>query len=181
MSMMQQLQQMSQQQMNLNQLTKMLNQGALTQQQLAQLQRLADEQAAIKKSLEQLNKESKQSGESKKLAANLEQVLKEMEEVVGKLNNQKIDDELILKQERILSRMLDAQRSINERDFEENRQSQTGTDIGRQSPAEIDLSSQDVHDKLRDELIRAMKEGYKKDYENLIRKYFEALEKEENN
>ncbi|MDH7603911.1 MAG: ArsR family transcriptional regulator, partial [Melioribacter sp.] len=32
--------------------------------------------------------------------------------------------------------------------------------------------------KIRDELQKAMNEGYKKDYEDLIRKYFEALEKE---
>jgi len=179
MSMMQQLQQMSQQQMSLNQMTKMLNQGQLTQQQMAQLQRLANEQALIQKSLQQLDRESKQSGESKKLAGNLEKIIDEMQEVIQKMNSRSIDDNLILKQERILSRLLDAQRSMNERDYEDNRESQSGTNISRQSPGEIDLSTQEARDKLRDELIRALKEGYKKDYENLIRKYFEALEKEQ--
>ncbi|MFC2139795.1 DUF4175 family protein [Bacteroidota bacterium] len=178
MSLMQQLQQMANQQMNLNQLTKMLNQGNLSQQQMAQLQKLANEQALIRKSLAELNRESKESGQSKKLAGNLDKILDEMEEVVSQLKLNNVDDELILKQERILSRLLDAQRSMNERDFEEERESQTGTNIGRKSPSEIDLSSQEARDQLRDELIRALKEGYKKDYEDLIRKYFEALEKD---
>ena len=74
MSLMQQLQQMSGQQMNLNNMTQMLQQmqqGQMSPQQQAQLQRLAQQQEMIRKSLDQLNKEAKQSGESKKIPANL--------------------------------------------------------------------------------------------------------------
>jgi hypothetical protein len=34
---------------------------------------------------------------------------------------------------------------------------------------------------LKDELLRAVKEGYSKDYEKLIRKYFEKLQTQEVN
>lgn len=178
MSLFQQLQQLVQQQMNLNQLTQMLNQGKLSQEMMSQLQRLAQEQELIRKSLEQLNKEAQQSGQSKRLAANLEKIAEEMKEVVTNLQTKKLNDELVKQQERILSRLLDAQRSINERDFEKNRQSNTGKDIARKSPPELILSTDEGKNKLRDELQKAIREGYKKDYEDLIRKYFEALEKE---
>ncbi len=184
MSLMQQLNQMSQQQMNLNNLTQMLQQGEqgkLSMQQQAQLQRLAQQQELIRKSLQQLNKEAKESGEASKIPADLDHVAKQMQEVVSGMNTEKLDDNIIQKQERILSKLLDAQRSINERDYEKNRESNTGKDIVRKSPADLNLSSGKGKDQITDELNRAVQEGYTRDYEELIRKYYEALQKEELN
>ncbi len=179
MSLMQQLQQMSGQQMGLNNMTQMLQQmqqGNLSPDQQAQLQRLGQQQDLIRKSLEQLNKEAREQGQSKSLSSNLDEVLKQMREVVTDMNTQKLDDQLIQKQERILSKLLDAQRSINERDFEKNRESNTAENILRESPAELNLSSKEGTDKLKDELNKAVREGFTRDYENLIRRYFEALQ-----
>lgn len=181
MSLMQQLQKMSSMQMSLNNLTQMLQQGMqgqLTPQQQAELQRLAQQQQLIQKSLEQLQNEARQSGQSKKLPANLDNILKQMQEVVTDMKTERLNDELVQKQERILSRLLDAQRSINERDYEKERESFTGQNINRKSPAEINLSTEQGKDLIRDELNKAGREGYSKDYENLIRKYFEALQGE---
>ncbi len=178
MSLFQQLQQITQQQMNINQLTQMLNQGKLTQEMMSKLQRLAAEQEMVRKSLEQLNKEAQESGKSKSFAANLQKILDEMNEVVTNLETEKINDELVKQQERILSRLLDAQKSINERDYEKERKSTSGKNVNRNSPPDLILSNEERKNKIRDELQKAMNEGYKKDYEDLIRKYFEALEKE---
>ncbi len=177
-SLMQQMQQLSQQQMQLNQMTQMLNNGNLSMEQQAQLQRLAQQQAMIQKSLEELNKEAEQAGESKKLTANLEKILDEMKEVVSNLETQKINDELINKQKHILSKLLDAQRSINERDYEKKRISRAGKDFQLKTPPELIFNENEGKDLLREELIKAVNEGYSKDYEDLIRKYYEALEKE---
>ncbi len=180
MSLMQQMQQMSRQQMQLNQLTQQLNQkGQLSQQQQAQLQRLAQEQEMIRKSLQELNKEAKESGQSRKLATNLEKVLAEMQEVVTGMRTEKLNDDLVQSQERILSKLLDAQRSINERDFEKQRESQVGQAFDRESPPEIIFATEEGKDQLRDELMKAIREGYAKDYEELIRKYYEALQKKQ--
>ncbi|PKL88939.1 MAG: hypothetical protein CVV23_07510 [Ignavibacteriae bacterium HGW-Ignavibacteriae-2] len=179
MSMMQQMQQMSQQQMSLNQLTQQLKEGGLSQQQMSQMQRLAQEQEMIRKSLEQMNKEARESGMSKRLGTNLEKILNEMQEVVSGMRTEKLDDDLIQAQERILSKLLDAQRSVNERDFEKERESNSGKNLTRQSPPELILSSEESKDKLRDELMKAIREGYSKDYEDIIRKYYEALQKKE--
>jgi hypothetical protein len=179
MSLMQQMGQMAQQQMGLNNLTQQLqrgNNGELSPSEQAELQRIAQQQDLIKKSLEELNKEAKRSGESKKIPANLENIVKQMEEVVSDMNTQKLDDRLVQKQERILSRLLDAQRSMNERDFEKQRESFTGENIARESPSELNLRRNEK-DRIKEELNRAVNEGYKKDYENLIKKYFEELQK----
>ena len=184
MSLMQQLQQMSGQQMGLNNMTQMLRQmqqGQLSPQQQSELQRLSQQQDIIRKSLEQLNKEAKEQGQSKSIASNLEDILKQMQEVVTDMNTEKLDDKLVQKQEKILSKLLDAQRSINERDFEKNRESNTAKNILRESPAELNLSSDEGQDKLKDELNKAVHEGFSRDYENLIRRYFEALQQKKIN
>jgi len=133
----------------------------------------------IQKSLSQLNEEAKSSGQSKRISSNLEQILKEMEEVVTGMKSSSVDDALLKKQERILSKLLDAQRSINERDYEKERESFAGKNFQRETPPELLLTTDEGLQKLRDELLNASKEGYKKDYEELIRKYFEALQKEQ--
>ncbi len=180
MSMMQQMQQLSQQQMNLNKLTQQMNKGKLTQQQQKELGRLSQQQEMIRKSLEQLNKEGKESGESKRIASNLDKVLEDMDEVIRKMKTEKVNDDLLQSQEKILSKLLDAQRSINQRDFEEQRESNTGNKFSRESPGEINLSSEERKNKIREELIKARKEGYSSDYEELIRKYYEALDESKN-
>jgi hypothetical protein len=181
MSLMQQLQKMSGQQMDLNNMTQMLQQmqqGQLSPEQQGQMQRLAQQQQMIQKSLEELNKEAKQSGESKKIPADLENIVNQMREVVSDMNTEKLSDDLIQKQEKILSKLLDAQKSINERDFEKERKSESGNNVVRNSPAELNLKNQQGKEKLKDELNRAVQEGYNKDYEELIKKYYEALQQE---
>jgi hypothetical protein len=180
MSLMQQLGKMGQQQMQLNNMTQMLQQmmsGQMSPEQQGQLQRLAQQQELIQKSLEQLNKEAKESGKSKNLPANLQEILNQMREVVTDMKTDNLDDNIVQKQERILSKLLDAQRSINERDFEKERESNTGQNITRQSPSELNLKNRSNKDNLRNELYKVTQEGYSKDYEDLIKKYYESLQK----
>lgn len=178
MSFMQRLQQMAQQQMNLNNLTQMLGQGKLTMEQLSQLQRLAAEQEMIRKSLEELNRELREAGQSSRLLGDLEDVAKRMEEVVRELKQNNVSDDLIQKQERILTRLLDATRSMNERDYEKRRESRPGEQITGKPPADLKFDENDLMSRIRQDLLKALEEGYAKDYEILIRKYFEALQKQ---
>jgi Domain of unknown function (DUF4175) len=181
MSLMQQLQQMSGQQMKLNNLTQMLKQmqqGQLSPQQQAEMQRLSQQQELIRKSLAQLNEEAKISGESKKIPADLESIMNEMYEVLTDMKTEKLDDDLIQKQEHILSKLLDAQRSINERDFEKERKSRSGENVVLKSPSDVNLNSEEGQEKLKDELNKAVQEGYAKDFEELIIKYYNAIQKE---
>ncbi len=181
MSLMQQLRQMSQKQMNLNNLTQMLqrgDRGNLTMEQQAQLQRLAAQQDLIRKSLDKLNREAKMAGESKRIPADLNEIGKEMEQVVTDMNTQKLNDKVIQRQERILSRMLEAQKSVYEKDYEKKRESGVGVDVVRKSPAELHLSNDNSNEHIVDELNKAVQEGYTRDYQELIRKYFEALQKQ---
>lgn len=174
---MQRLQQMTGQQQGINQGTQ--NMGGMTPQQQAELGRLAAEQGMVRKSLEQLAKEAAQSGELSKMLGDLNRIAQDMREVQTDLAQGNVNPETIRKQERILSRLLDSQRSARERDFEKKRKAESGTNVARKSPGEIDLSTQEGRNRLRQDLQKAIEEGYAKDYQELIRKYYEALERME--
>jgi hypothetical protein len=176
--MMQRMMGLSQQQEGVNQQTSQMGQSpgeGMTLNQQAAMQRLAAEQNAVRKSLEQLMKEA---GNRSDMLGDLNQVGKDMEEVVKQLQQQNLNRSLIERQKRILSRLLDAQHSMNRRDYSKKRQAETGKQYQAMSPQTLP-GSQGEKDRLRNELLKAMREGYSKDYKELIRKYFEALAREE--
>ena len=168
---MQRLQQMGGQQQGINEGTR-----GLTPQQAAEMGRLAAEQGAVRKSLEDLAREASRSGELSKLLGDLQRVARDMREVQTDLAGGSVNPETMNKQERILSRLLDAQRSMHERDFEKRRKAEAGTNTTRKSPPAIDLTTVEGRNRLQRDLLRALEEGYARDYEDLIKKYFEALQ-----
>jgi hypothetical protein len=179
-SLMFQLQAMAGQQQGLNMQTQQIpGEGQMSMQQAAEAARIAKEQDAVRKSLEELNKEAEQSQEGKRILGDLQKISNEMREVVRNLEQQNVSPETIQKQERILSRLLDASKSQRERDFEKKRKSETGSQIVRRSPRELDAKSMEQA-RRRQDLLKSLEQKYSKDYQELIRRYFEELEKLEN-
>jgi hypothetical protein len=156
-----------------------INMQTLQMQQAAEAARLALGQEAVRKSLEQLNKEAQASGEEKKLLGDLDKIAEDMKEVVRNLEQSDVNPETIRKQERILSRLLDASKSMRERDYEKRRRAETGTEIARRSPGELDPRTLEGRNRILEDLLKALEQGYSKDYQELIRKYFEELQKVE--
>jgi DNA repair exonuclease SbcCD ATPase subunit len=171
---MQGLQRLTGQQQGINSGTQQLD--GMTRQQAAALARLAGEQGAVRKSLEQLAREAAGAGQLSKLLGDLNRIAREMREVQTDLAQGNVNPETLRKQERILSRLLDSQRSLRERDYERRRRAESGTNVARVSPGRIDLSSQESRNRLREDLLKALQEGYARDYEELIKRYFEVLE-----
>jgi hypothetical protein len=176
-SLMQQLQMMANRQMSVNMQTQQM--GGVSPQQATEAARLAQEQGAIQKSLEELNREAQQSGNQNKILGDIRKIVEEIGEVVKNLEQNNINSETIKKQERILSQLLDASKSTRERDYEKKRKAETGTQMTRRSPKDMDWDSLEGNSQLREELSKALEQGYSKDYQELIRKYFEELEKTE--
>lgn len=176
-----QLQQMiaKQQQLN-NQMQGMSpngNQGKLSQEQMAQMQKLAMEQQQIKDGVNQLNEEFKkqQESEGKKLLGNLDQVQKDMQEIIKDLQENNVTPETKKRQEKILSRMLDFQLSTREKDFEQKRESRPGKNFDRSSPPEIVISKPNIINGINQDALELQKENYTEDYELLIQKYLEKI------
>jgi hypothetical protein len=156
-----------------------INMQTLQMQQAAEAARIAVGQEAVRKSLEQLSKEAEASGEQKKILGDLDRIAEDMKEVVRNLEQNNVNPETIHRQERILSRLLDASKSMRERDYEKRRKAETGKEIARRSPGELDASTLEGQNRIMDDLLKALQQGYSKDYQELIRKYFDALQKTE--
>ncbi len=153
------------------------SENGLSEQQKADMQKMQMQQEQISKSLEQLNEELKKEQEKsgEKVLGDLNQVQKEMQEVIKDMQQNNVTDKTVEKQNRILSRMLDAQLSQREKDFEPKRESKPGSNMVRQSPPEIILSGPNSYNALKEDILKLQKEGYTDDYEVLIMKYLQKL------
>ncbi|KPK95580.1 hypothetical protein AMJ80_04775 [bacterium SM23_31] len=169
------MQQLAGQQQKLNQNTESLSQGgALSLEQQAAMQRLAQEQELIRKSLEQLQKEMQ---EPVNLKERLEQMGTDMREVIKDMKDLNITGRTLQLQEQILSRMLDAQRSIHRRDFSKKRVAETAKQYEGIDPGILPENLGEHKRYLEEDLIKALKEGYTRDFEVLIKNYFDSLNK----
>ncbi len=173
--MMQQLQQMSGQQQQLNQqIQQMLNdaQGErLSQDQQARMQQLRQQQNALRQQLEEMAQNPNLDSQGR---SQLQRIAEEMEEAAQRMQDGRIDRELRERQQNILTRLLEARESINQRGKKRERESQTGQDRPPDSPDT--LPEQEEVDRLRRDLIRALESGYAPDYQELIKRYFELLQ-----
>lgn len=177
--MMEQLAKMAGQQGEINQGTMALipggtNPGGLTMEQQAAMSRLAAQQEALSQQLESFNEANKQVSQT---MGRLGELGKEMQEVINDLKNRQVDERTLKRQEQILTRLLDAQRSVREREYRKERISRTAQGpYYKPSPDELELTM--TPDETRARLLEALKEGYTRDYQQLIRDYFEALARE---
>jgi len=148
------------------------NNGRLSLEQQGQLRRMAAEQQAIQKSLEQLEDQMKDKSD---LLGDLGHMAKEMEEVVKDLQAMKLDRKTIERQQTILSRMLDAQKSVREKEYSKKRLAEVGQDYKQKSPGQPRNYEDLKLKQLNLDLLRALQEGYGPDYEKIIETYFKAL------
>jgi hypothetical protein len=105
----------------------------------------------------------------------LDNIAEEMKKVEKDFANQNITRDTINRQNRILSRMLDAQKSVHRREFSRERQAESGKNYVTTSPDELPSSLGERENQLEKALLRAKKEGYSRDYLEVIEKYFKAL------
>jgi hypothetical protein len=169
----------SQKQQGINGETEQLmqgNGGGMKIDQQARLQQMVAQQQALQKQIEELAKQSQKNGKTSGLMGDLEQIAKEMEEAAKQMQQNDVGRDLINRQQKILSRMLQSTQALRERELDDQRESKTTKNIFKSSPAE--LKTLDRKTQLQDVLARLKKEGYSDDYQKMIRRYFEALEKQ---
>ena len=139
----------------------------------AEMRRLADEQQRIRQQLEGLQRDEQKHPS---LLGRLEQARKEMKDVEEQLGEGGMSGDLTNKQDRILSRMLDAQRSVNRRDFDPQREAELAQDVAHASPAPLPAELLRSTDKLKLDLLKAAADRYPAQYRALIERYLKALD-----
>jgi hypothetical protein len=137
-----------------------------------QLQRLAGEQATLRKSMEDLAREF---GDSRQILGRLDDIAKEMKEVEEALESGEVGQSTTERQLKIYSRMLEASRSLQRKDFTEQRKAATAEQTATYIPPGLsnDILNDGVN--LEDRLRQFLGDGYPKQYEEQIKAYFKAL------
>ncbi|MBE82338.1 MAG: hypothetical protein CME21_07190 [Gemmatimonadetes bacterium] len=137
------------------------------------LARLSAEQLAIQKMLDDLREKfGTQEGQT---LGDLGRVSEDMADVARRLSRNQLDPTTTERQQQILSRMLDAQRSIRQRGFSNDREARTGTDIAHHSPGSLPQNLGEQSHPLRIRLRNALRDGYPNEAQTLIRRYFDRL------
>jgi len=176
--MMNQLRQMSGQQQKLNnQIQKHLKQmqgERLSKDQAQRQKKLAKQQRQIKQQLQEMDVGSDAQNQ---IMGDLKKIAKQMEETAQQLEKRRPSRDLIDRQQQILTRLLNAQQSLRTQGKKEQRRGRDAEDDYDQRRPE-QLSAPNEADQLRQDLIRALEMGYNPDYETLIKRYFELLQKE---
>ncbi len=173
-SMMQQLQQMSGEQMMLNSLTQqllqqMLSEGKMSGNARSELGRLAGDEERI---AENMRRMMQNNPDAMKGGSGLEKAAQELEEIAKDMRYNRLDQELVDRQQRILSRMLDAQKSIHDRDHSKKRKAEAGKEQDWELPADLQLRFEEFK---RKALLQDDYKAYPKEYQEVILEYLRQL------
>jgi hypothetical protein len=174
---MNQMQGLASQQMKLNgQTQQMLGQQSqgnrLTPSDGDQVMRLAARQEMIQKGLESVGEEL---GNQRNVLGRLDEMAKEMEEIAADMRTRGVDERILRRQEKILSRLLTAQKSIRRQDQKEERVSRPGRNPqDRTSPPPVAPQVTRREEILRG-ILRGGKDPIPADYRQLVEDYWKAL------
>ena len=148
-------------------------QEKMMQQMQAEVERLGGQQRSMKELAEQIRDDLKREETP---LGRMDRIIDEMDEIIRDIESGALDQSTLEKEERILSRLLDAQRSIHSRDYEKKRTSETAGEM--YSDASVLSASRQQSQMLREEIRRAMALKAPGEFEDLIRLYFRALAEE---
>ncbi|MBX7242152.1 MAG: hypothetical protein K1X92_10420 [Bacteroidia bacterium] len=166
------MQQLGQKQGQLNgMMQNMMNGGNMDPSKLAEM---AAQQEAIRKQLKEMHEKIKGEEGSGGMLGDMEKVMEQMKETETELMNRQLTAETMMRQQQILSRMLQADKSVRERELDDKRESNTGRELDHKAPEQ--LTKEEYKNKLRQELLKTNKMEYSGDFIYLIEQYFKKIE-----
>jgi len=146
-----------------------MGEDGMSMEARSQMARLAVQQEAVRKGLNDLANEMGNRGE---ILGRLDDLAEEARQVAEELRRNDIGPETVRRQEQILSRMLNAQRSMRRRDYSERRKSRAGDLYEVEPPPEL---TEEERAELMQDLLYQRRGYYPPEYEELIRAYFKAI------
>jgi len=133
-----------------------------------EIAKMAAQQTAIRQQLEKMRGEMNKDGKGN--GNKLNPLINELEKQEKDLINKKFSNEMISRQKEILTRLLESEKALMERGFEEKRESKSGKDFNYSNQKRIDEYNQQ---KLKQvELLRSVDPMYRKYYRDKASEYF---------
>ena len=133
-----------------------------------EISKMAAEQNAIRQRLEQLKKQLNKEGKGE--GNQLDPLIKELEKQEKELVNKRFSSDLINRQKQILTRLLESEKALMDRGFEEKRESKSGKDDFSGNKIRFDEYNKE---KLKQtEILRSADPLYRKYYKDKANQYF---------
>jgi translation initiation factor 2 alpha subunit (eIF-2alpha) len=137
-----------------------------------EIAKMAAEQTAIRQRLEQLKNELNKDGKGK--GNQLNPLLKELEQQEKDLINKNFSSEMINRQKDIMTRLLESEKAMMERGFEEKRESKSGVDQIKGNLIEIKTYNRD---KLKQvEMLQVVDPSFSIYYKSKAETYFNLVD-----
>lgn len=136
-----------------------------------EIAKMAAQQTAIRQRLEKMRNEMNKEGKGQ--GNKLNPLINELEQQEKDLINKRFSREMIKRQQDILTRLLESEKALMERGFEEKRESKSGKDFNYSNQKRIDEYNQQ---KLKQvELLRSVDPMYRKYYKDKASEYFNQV------
>jgi hypothetical protein len=136
-----------------------------------EIAKMAAEQNAIRQKLEQLKNELNKEGKGE--GNQLNPLLKELEKQQDDLVNKRFSSDLIRRQKDILTRLLESEKALRERGFEEKRESNEGKNQNNSNLIRFDQYNKEKLKQI--ELLRTVDPVYSKYYKDKANQYFNSI------
>lgn len=133
------------------------------------LAKMAAEQSAIRKKLEQLRNQLNKDGNG--TGNGLNPLIEELKEQQKNIINKNIGDKTIKRQQEILTRLLESEKALIERGFDEKRESKSGKNSEKSNQILFNEYNKEKLKKI--ELLRFAEPSYKKYYKEKANEYFD--------
>jgi len=141
-----------------------------------QMERLAREQAAIRRQVQEL---SRKFGQLEQLLGNLGETAGQMKEVEKELEDLNANEKVQEQQQQILTRLLDAEKSVQQRGFSKQRQSETARDdLEGERPGALPENLQTIRSRVQKLRQGVGEEFIPPEFRSRIRYYFQRLSEE---
>ncbi len=133
----------------------------------------AAKQAALRKALEGLQNEKSEQGKGDPA---LQELIDAMDKVETDLVNKRLDNQLLLRQQEIVTRLLEAEKADKQRDKDEKRKAESGKDYKKELPAALQeyLKEREAEVEMYKKVSPALRPFYKQ----LVDEYYKALKAE---
>ena len=141
--------------------------GAGSSKEFAQM---AAKQAALRKALRELQQEKQQQGKGTK---ELQQIIDQMNKVETDLVNKRLNEEMLKRQQDILTRLLEAEKAEREREYDNKRKSDSAQEKERKMPPSLEEYIKKRESEI--DMYKSVSPALKPYYKFLVEEYFKSL------
>jgi len=133
---------------------------------------MAARQAAIRKALEKKQSKKREQGKGSK---ELQEMINQMNKIETDLVNKRLTNEMLKRQEQILTRLLKHEKAERQREYDNKRKAEVGREKDRKAPPELEEYIKKRQAEI--EMFKTVSPTLKPYYKFLVEEYFKQLKK----